>query len=133
MSRNFGYSLLLIFILTTLYSMTVQENVIIKVSESDSTHCSAHKPSASGGYFICPTLDQLNTFMTNITETAMVEIHIACIRCTLRELIIFENISNLYIHGEDVTTTILCQSVDHEFEYNSGLPSSMLQIFIFQT
>lgn len=120
MSHNFGYSFLLIFILTTLYSITAQENVVIKVSESDSTHCSAHKPSASGGYFVCPTLDQLNTFMTNISKTAMVEIHIACTRCTLRELITFENISNLSIHGEDVTTTIICQSVDHEFEYNSG-------------
>ena len=107
MSCKFSYSSLLGFILTTLYSMAAQESVVIKISESDSTHCSASKQPS--GYLVCPTLDQLNSFMANnISKFAMIEIHIACTMCTLKELITFENISNLSIRGEDVTTTILC-------------------------
>jgi predicted outer membrane repeat protein len=97
--------------------MTAQENVVIEITESNSTHCSANRPPS--GYFVCPTLDHLNTFMKNISKNATVEIHIACTRCTLRELITFENISNLSIHGKDATTTILCQSMGHG-SYNSG-------------
>ena len=119
MSYKFSYSSLLGFILTTLYSMTAQESVVIKISESDSTHCSASKQP--GGYFVCPTLDQLNSFMANnISKFVTIEIHIACTRCTLGELITFENISNLSIHGEDVTTTILCQSGGHGYDHSSG-------------
>ena len=99
--------------------MTAQEGIVIKISESDSIHCSANKQP--GGYFVCPTLDQLNSFMTNISKPiATVEIHIASTTCTLRELITFENINNLFIHGEDVTTTIHCQSVGHGYEHSSG-------------
>lgn len=98
--------------------MSGQECVVIQISEAELTYCSASKQP--DGYFVCSTLDQLNSFMTNSSRTATVEIHIACTTsCSLRELITFENISNLSINGENKVTTILCES-GNEYQHSSG-------------
>ena len=130
MSCKFSYSSLLGFILTVLYSMTGQESAVIKISESGSTHCSSSKQP---GYFICPTLDQVNNFMKNISRIGAVEIHIACTTCcTLRELITFEKISYLSIHGENKATAIICESGQHNsgfaFKHASNVHLSNLTI-----
>ena len=120
MSCKRSYCTLLIFILTIL---TEQKSVVIRISESGSilNHCSGSECCKQpGGYFACSSLNQLTSFMTSISEITMVEILIACTTCTLRELITFENVSNLSIYGEEKATTIHCES-DHRYEDSSGL------------
>ena len=96
-------------ILLMLCSLTEQEGIVVEVVESKVIHCSSGCCKQGNGYFLCSSMDQLNSFVKGNSTSSVVEIRIVCTNCALSGLITFNNVSGLFIYGKDEVARIHCK------------------------
>lgn len=99
---------------------SVQQTIVVEVTESALVHCSSECCEQNSSYFMCSSIDQLPGLLKNMNVSSPKIIFIKCTFFTLRRLVLFKNIKNVSVYGRK-ETTIKCESSDEVVSRGSGL------------